>query len=85
MSFQSWLHGNLFVFICLVSLFTLNLVDHSILVNKLRNLKVPRSIVNWITDLWSNPSQRITLANGYYEWGTTGYQIGPTAFCIDNK
>ena len=30
------------------------LIDHSILVNKLRNLAVPRTIVNWIINFLSN-------------------------------
>ena len=45
-------------------------IDHSILVNKLRNLAVPRSIINWIIDFLSNPLQRTKLEKGSYsKWG----------------
>ena len=45
-------------------------IDHSILVNKLSKLVIPRSVVNWIIDFLSNRSQRIKLANGCHsEWG----------------
>ena len=37
-------------------------IDHSILVNKLSKLVIPRSVVNWIIDFLSNRSQRINLA-----------------------
>ena len=47
-----------------------DVVDHSILVNKLRNLAVPRSIINWIIDFLSNPLQRSKLEKGSYsKWG----------------
>ena len=47
-----------------------NVIDHSILVNKLRNLAVPRSIINWITDFLSNPLKRTKLEKGSYsKWG----------------
>ena len=47
-----------------------DVIDHSILVNKLRNLAVPRSIINWITDFLSNPLKRTKLEKGSYsKWG----------------
>ena len=47
-----------------------HVIDHSILVNKLRNLAVPRSIINWIIDFLSNPLKRTKLEKGSYsKWG----------------
>ena len=43
-----------------------NVIDHSILVNKLGNLAVPRSIFNWIIDFLANPLQRTKLEKGSY-------------------
>ena len=42
------------------------LIDHSILVNKLRNLAVPRNKVKCIIDFLSNRFQRIKLAKCCY-------------------
>ena len=42
-----------------------NVIDHSILVNKLRNLAVPRSIINWIIDFLSNP---LLEKGSYSKW-----------------
>ena len=45
-------------------------IDHSILVNKVGNLNITRSIVNWIIDFLSHRTQRLKLAKGCYsEWG----------------
>ena len=38
-----------------------DLIDHSILVNKLCNLELPASIINWIIDFLSNCFQRIRV------------------------
>jgi len=48
-----------------------DLIDHSILVKKLRNqCKLPASIINWITDFLSDRSQLIKLASDCSsEWG----------------
>ena len=63
---------------------TFDLIDHSILVNKLRNLDVPRSIVNWIIDFLSNRFQRkLLLQVGPVPSGIPqGYQIGPWLFVL---
>ena len=65
------------------------LIDHSILVNKLRNLTVPSSIIDWIIDFLSNRSRRIKLAKGCYsEWGPVpsgvpqGTKLGPWLFVL---
>ena len=48
----------------------LDVIDHSILVNKLRNLAVPRSIINWIIEFLSIPLQRTKREKGSYsKWG----------------
>ena len=45
-------------------------IDHAILVNKVGNLDIPCSIVNWIIDFLSHRTQRVKLAKGCYcEWG----------------
>ena len=48
-----------------------DLIDHSILVRKLRNqCKLPASINNWIIDFLSDRSQWIKFASEcFYEWG----------------
>ena len=45
-------------------------IDHGIFVNKVGNLYIPRSIVNWIIHFLSHGTQRVKLAKGCYcEWG----------------
>ena len=45
-------------------------IDHSILIDKLCKLDIPRSVVNWIIDFLSDRFQRIKLAEGCFsEWG----------------
>ena len=65
------------------------LIDHSILVNKLSKLVIPRSVVNWIIDFLSNRSRRIKLAKGCHsEWGSVpsgvpqGTKLGPWLFIL---
>ena len=61
-----------------------DLIDHSILVNKLRNLAVTRSVVNWLIDFLSNRFQRrLLLQVGPVPSGILqGYQIGPWFFVL---
>ena len=57
-----------------------DVIDHSILVNKLRNLAVPRSLINWIIDFLSNPLQRTKLEKGSFPSGaqsSPGYRRVP--------
>ena len=71
----------------------IDLIDHSILVRKLRNqCKLPDSIINWIIDFLSDRSQRIKFASECFsEWGpvpagiyTTGYQTRPVVVRPDD-
>ena len=68
-----------------------DLIDHSILklVNKLCNLELPASIINWIIDFLSNRFKRIKLTDGCFsEWGLVpsgvpqGTKLGPWLFII---
>ena len=46
-----------------------DVIDHSILIDKLHNLDLPNSVINWITDFLTNRFQRIKLTdNCYSEW-----------------
>ena len=46
-----------------------DLIDHKILVSKLRKLSKPTRIINWITNFLSDRFQRIKLSEGCYsEW-----------------
>ena len=68
-----------------------DLIDHSILIRKLRNqCKLPASIINWIIDFLSDRSQRIKFASKCFSnWGPfpTGVpqstKLGPWLFAND--
>ena len=63
-------------------------IDHSILIDKLCKLDIPRSVVNWIIDFLSDRFQRIKLAEGSFPSGVQfllGYQTGPVVICLDDQ
>ena len=39
-----------------------DLIDHSIFVTKLKQMKVPNSMINWVIDVLSERSQRVKLS-----------------------
>ena len=65
-----------------------HLIDHSMLIEKLSRLDLPRlSVLNWIIDFLSNRFQRVKLSDQYYsEWKSVpasvpqGTKLGPWLF-----
>ena len=48
-----------------------DLIDHSLLITKLKRLDIPSSIINWIVSFLTCRSQRVKLGQECFsEWGT---------------
>ena len=66
-----------------------DLIDHSILVEKLMTFDIPHSIIKWIVDFLIDRKQRVKLSQDCYsEWGAVpagvpkGTKLGPWLFAI---
>ena len=66
-----------------------DLIDHKILVDKLKQFNISNSVINWVIDFLSGRSQRVKLGKDCLsEWGTVlsglpqGRKLGPWLFLL---
>ena len=71
-----------------------DLIDHSILADKICNLPIPSGIARWVVDFLTDRKQRVKLANDCYsEWGhvpsgvpqAPRYKTWTVAFSVNDK
>ena len=56
-----------------------DLIDHSLLVTKLKQLYIPRSIINWVVSFLTCRSQRVKLGQDCFsEWGVVPSTVSET-------
>ena len=66
-----------------------DLIDHSILINKIRLLPIPNFVINWLISFLCGRKQRVKLARDCVsEWGAVpcgvpqGTKLGPWLFIL---
>lgn len=66
-----------------------DLIDHTILMAKLRDFELPPWVLDWIADILTDRRQRVKLARDCYsDWGSVragvlqGTKLGPWLFLV---